>query len=213
MTTGKRKSERSTRRKLRSPGRPGVARQSALRSFWLRIALGLSSEDAAVEIGLSQPVGTRWFRDAGGMPPTHLALSTPSPSLRYLCLEEREEIALLLAQNIGMREIARRLGRAASTISREVRRNAATRSGGFDYRATTAQWHAERSAKRPKIAKLVTHAALRQYVQDRLSGHISLLDGSGVVGPQISPLAWTPTRPRRAGGGGRCLITRGKTRL
>ena len=42
----------------------------------------------------------------------------------------------------------------ASTISRELRRNAATRSGGLEYRATTAQWHAERSARRPKPASL-----------------------------------------------------------
>src|SRR6187402_401472 len=53
-----------------------------------------------------------------------------------------------------MQDIARRLGRAASTISRELRRNAATRSGGLEYRATTAQWHAERAARRPKQAKL-----------------------------------------------------------
>lgn len=139
MMTGRRQSERSTRRKLYSPGRPGVARQSERRRFWSLIASGLSSEDAAVETGISQPVGTRWFREAGGMPPSHLAPSAPSPSRRYLCLEEREEIALLLAQDIGLREIARRLGRAASTISREVRRNSATRSGGFSYRATTAQ--------------------------------------------------------------------------
>lgn len=53
-----------------------------------------------------------------------------------------------------MREVARRLGRAASTISRELRRNAATRRGGLEYRATTAQWHAERSARRPRTGKL-----------------------------------------------------------
>ena len=70
----------------------------------------------------------------------------------------------------GVREVARRLGRAASTISRELRRNAATRGGGLDYRATAAQWHAERAARRPKPAKLVTNAALRTYVQDRLAG-------------------------------------------
>ena len=49
-----------------------------------------------------------------------------------------------------MREVACRLGRAPSTISRELRRNAATRCGNLDYRATTAQWHAERAARRPK---------------------------------------------------------------
>ncbi len=128
------------------------------------------------------------------MPPSHLAPSALAPSRRYLCLEKREEIALLLAQNIGLREIARRLGRAASTISREIRRNAATRSGGFDYRATTAQWHAERSARRPKAAKLATNAALRQYVQDRLSGHIPHPGGSVVVGPQT---AWKGRRHGR----------------
>ena len=67
-------------------------------------------------------------------------------------------------------EIGRRLGRSASTISRELRRNAATRSGGLEYRATTAQWHAERSARRPKPAKLALNATLRTYVEERLAG-------------------------------------------
>ena len=63
-------------------------------------------------------------------------------------------------QGYSMQEVARRLGRVASTISRELRRNAATRSGGLEYRATTAQWHAERAARRPKQAKLARNAAL-----------------------------------------------------
>src|SRR4051812_25620814 len=61
-------------------------------------------------------------------------------------------------------------GPVASTISRELRRNAATRSGGLDYRATTAQWHADRAAQRPKPVKLAVNVALRTYVQDRLAG-------------------------------------------
>ena len=101
------------------------------------------------------------------MPPSHLSQSAKPLSGRYLSFEEREEIALLRAQGRGIRHIACRLERAPSTISREVRRNAATRSGGLDYRATTAQWHADRSAKRPKPAKLATNEALRRYVQDR----------------------------------------------
>ena len=48
---------------------------------------------------------------------------------RYLSFAEREEIALLRAQGLGVREIARQLGRSPSTISRELRRNAATRGG------------------------------------------------------------------------------------
>jgi IS30 family transposase len=61
---------------------------------------------------------------------------------RYLSFAEREEIALLRAGGFGVREIARQLGRSPSTISRELRRNAATRGGGLEYRASTAQWHA-----------------------------------------------------------------------
>ena len=106
--------------------------------------------------------GTRWFREAGGMPPSHLAPSAKPPSGRYLSFAEREEIALLRVQGHGVREIARRLGRAPSTLSRELRRNAATRGGGLEYRATTAQWHADRAARRPKPAKLAVNARLSE---------------------------------------------------
>ena len=68
---------------------------------------------------------------------------------------------------IPCRRFARGLGRAASTISRELRRDAATRSGGLEYRATTAQWRVERSARRPNPGKLVRNAALRNYVEER----------------------------------------------
>jgi IS30 family transposase len=85
-----------------------------------------------------------------------------------------------------VREIARRLERAPSTISRELRRNAATRGGGLDYRATTAQWHADRSARRPKLAKLAANAALRRYVQDRLADLVVAPDGRAVPGPVVT---------------------------
>ena len=77
------------------------------------------------------------------MPSSTLAPSSKPLSGRYLTFADREEIALARAQGVGVREIARRLGRTASTVSPELRRNAATRSGGLDYRASTAQWHAE----------------------------------------------------------------------
>src|SRR4051812_49988760 len=165
MGTRKRRSDWAGRGVLRSPGRPGVARREDRRRFWAAIAAGLASEDAACRVGVSPAVGTRWFREAGGMPPAALAPSSKPLSGRYLSFAEREEIALCRAQGQGVREMARRLGRAASTISRELRRNAATRGGGLDYRATTAQWHAERAAR--QSAKLVVNPALRQYVQDR----------------------------------------------
>jgi transposase-like protein len=86
------------------------------------------------------------------MPPAMFRPSGKPLSGRYLSFAEREEIALLRVRGCSMREVACRLGRAASTILRELRRNAATRSGGLEYRATTSQWHAERSARRPKQA-------------------------------------------------------------
>lgn len=94
---------------------------------------------------------------------------------------EREELGLLRAQSIGVREIARRLERSPSTISRELTRNAATRSGRLEYRASVAQWKAELVAKRPKTAKLVTNPGLRQYVQDRLEGKIHDTDGRKIA--------------------------------
>ena len=69
----------------------------------------------------------------GGMPPAMFRPSAKPLSGRYLSFAEREEIALLRVQGCSMREVARRLGRTASTISRELRRNAATRSGGLEY--------------------------------------------------------------------------------
>ena len=185
MPTGRRKSERSTRRKLSSPGRPPVWQRENLCRFWRGIAAGLSSEEAGVEAGVSAPVGSRWFRSSGGMPPTHLAPSAPQPTRRNLSFAEREEIALECARRTGVRAIARKLGRSPSTISREIRRNSATRSGDFDYRAITAQWHADRAAQRPRASKLATNPALRDYVQDRLAGVIATPDGIAFDGPVV----------------------------
>ena len=154
MTKRRRRSDRSGRAPLFSPGRPAVAGRDEQRRFWAAIAAGTASEDAALQVGMSQAVGTRLFRKAGGMPPTMFRPSAKPLSGRYLSFAEREEIALLRVQGCSTREVARRLGRAASTISREPRRNAATRNGDLAYRATTAQWHAERSARRPKQGKL-----------------------------------------------------------
>jgi len=102
---------------------------------------------------------------------------------RYLSFEEREEIAMCRAQGAGVREIARRLGRSPSTISRELRRNAATRGGQLDYRASVAQWKAELMARRPKTAKLADNERLREYVQERLSGEVRRPHGTAVPGP------------------------------
>jgi Helix-turn-helix domain len=104
---------------------------------------------------------------------------------RYLSFAEREELAILRAQEVGVRETARQLGRSASTISRELGRNAATRGGRLEYRATTAQWHADRRAERPKVAKLAANQRLRSYVQQRLAGEIRRPNGIAVSGPEV----------------------------
>ena len=185
MTPRKHRSHRSGRAPLPSPGRPSAAKRSELQRFWLGIAKGMPSEDAALAAGISQPVGTRLFREAGGMPPAMFRSLAKPPCERYLSFAEREEIALLRVQGVSGREIGRRLGRPASTISRELRRNAATRSGGLEYRASTAQWHAERSARRPKAAKLAQNSALRAYVEERLAGTVAAPDGAVVAGPAV----------------------------
>lgn len=175
----RRMSERAGRAPMRSPGRPTAGRREHRQRFWEAVARGASSEDAALAAGLSHPVGARWFRKSGGMPPISLA----PLSGRYLSFAEREEIAILHSQRFKLREIARRTKRSASTISRELRRNAATRGGGFEYRATSAQWHADRRSRRPKVAKLATSGVLRRYVQDRLAGVIRAPNGTRVLGP------------------------------
>ena len=186
MKKHRRRSDRSGRAPLLSPGRPPAAGRDEGRRFWAAIAAGTTSEDAAIAVGVSQAVGTRWFRKAGGMPPSMFGQSAKPLSGRYLSFAEREEIALLRVQGCSMEKVARRLGRAVSTISRELRRNAATRSGGLEYRATTAQWHAERSARRPKQAKLTRNVALRTYVEERLAGVVVAPSGTPVPGPAVS---------------------------
>jgi len=163
---------------MKSPGAPSHRREVE-REFWREIGRGLTSERAAIAVGASQAVGSRWFRQRGGMPSIDLAPLCG----RYLSFQEREEIAILKGQGAGIRQIARRLGRDPSTISRELRRNAATRGGRLDYRASVAQWKAELLAQRPKTAKLVSNERLHKYVQERLSGQIRRPDGTPVAGP------------------------------
>lgn len=163
---------------MRSPGAPGHPR-SKERDFWEQISTGKLPREAADVVGVAQAVGQRWFRHAGGMTP----YSWPAPAGRYLSLAEREEIAILHATGHGVRAIASAIGRSPSTISRELRRNAATRGGKLEYRASVAHWKAELFARRPKTAKLTANDRLRHYVEDRLSGRITMPGGDAVAGP------------------------------
>jgi transposase, IS30 family len=151
--------------------RPGVP-VGVRREFWKSIAEGRSTAAAAAAIGVSVKTGRRWFGEAGGMSPVDLA----EPSGRYLGPEDREHIALRLAQGRTQAQIARELGRARSTVSREVCRNSAVgrqRERGPAYRPRFAQYKAEQRAKRPKVSKLASDSLLHEQVQVRLSKRLS----------------------------------------
>jgi transposase, IS30 family len=128
--------------------------------FWEGVRSGLGWQDAAVAAGFPRG-GQVWFRAAGGVKGN----GAGPVSGRYLSLAEREEIAVGRAAGDGVRVIAARLGRAPSTVSREVRRNCLSRGR---YRAVAAQRRAEDRARRPKAAKLAGDGELREYVQGRL---------------------------------------------
>lgn len=176
---------------MRSPGRPAVARVELARIFWSAIARGATSTDAGVEAGVPPVLGSRWFRECGGVAPRSIF---QEHSGRYLSFAEREQIALWRAEKVGVREIARRLKRDPGSISREIRRNASTRGGVLTYRATVAQWHRDRRAARPKTPKLVARPRLRHWVQDRLSGLLVDDQGRTVHGPKVAFTGRNPSR-------------------
>ena len=132
----------------------------AVQPFWAALQRGEFIADAAVAAGTYRKQGTRWVAACGGVRPRR------GRNLKGRCLSfaEREEIALARARGETMRAIARRLGRAPSTISRELKRNADRRG----YRATTAHALAYERASRPKPAKLASNLALRRVVEDDL---------------------------------------------
>jgi IS30 family transposase len=141
-------------------------RREVRREFWRLVAAGVQNPQASIAVGVAAETGWRWFTQAGGMTP----LDLDEPSDRYLSFEEREEITVLWEQKLGVREIARRVGRDASTISRELRRNCGNLSGATVYRASAAHKRAQWRLRRPKLGKLATNEPLRAYIQAKLSG-------------------------------------------
>jgi len=140
-------------------GRLPVPRADRL-VFWDGVRAGLAVREAAAAAGLER-TAEQGFGVAGGVKGN----GPRGPvSGRYLSVAEREEIAVGVAAGEPVRVIAVRLGRAPSTVSREIRRNG-TRRG---YRAVAAQAQAEFRARRPKTARLAGNARLRGWVQDRL---------------------------------------------
>ena len=136
-----------------------VATRVNRRVFWTAIAEGQPTAAASQRSRVSEATGRSWFREAGGVPP----LETDEPSSRFLSLTEREEIAVGVAAGQSARQIAAALGRASTTVSRELGLWAAAHPGR-PYRAVAAQVDAEARGGRPKPFKLA-HEPLRERVQ------------------------------------------------
>jgi IS30 family transposase len=130
------------------------------RRFWAEVRAGSRLEEAAAAAGVSRSWAWEVFREAGGVNPMRVA----PPAGRYLSWSEREEIAALTHAGVGVREIARRLGRAPSTVSRELARGDTPRG----YRVSVGQGKAERARTGRRGAKLAGNLRLRREVAARL---------------------------------------------
>src|SRR5207244_7291847 len=123
---------------------------------WRRRARGEPVPMIARHMGRDR--GTVWkvVTATGGIPPR-----TPQRSWRELRVGEREELSRGLAMGESCRAIARRLGRAASTVSREVHRN----GGRQSYRAAAADGAVVGRRRRPDAGKVALSSALRAEVE------------------------------------------------
>jgi IS30 family transposase len=156
-------------------------------AFWDEIRRGRNAAEAAVAVGVSVGAGRKWLNDAGGVKPRESKPKTDGPRPR-LTPEERVEIQVGVGRDESLNAIGRRLGRAASTIKRELDNNVANRYDGrksgyrrkeafgarqsgnsstVRYDALAAERSAARRARRPKDREFVDDT-LRAEVQTRL---------------------------------------------
>jgi IS30 family transposase len=127
---------------------------------WRRYRTGESMRSISRTLDRSLKAVRRLISARGGRPPR-----PRPPSARRLSLAEREEILRGVAAGDSCRRIAGRLGRAPSTISREIGRN----GGRRHYRASRAEAAAHRRGRRPKTPKLAQRCGLRRLVEDQLA--------------------------------------------
>ena len=148
-------------------GRRGRKRQLAIEDeYWNLILDGVGTVDACRQVGIGRKTGYRWRAERGGLPP--LRVSEADWASRYLSQLERQRIATLRGRGLGVREIARRLGRSPSTVSRELRRNVRPHdAGGHD--GDLAHARARERARRNRAGRLATDARLRPVVQESWS--------------------------------------------
>lgn len=153
--------------------------------FWRARVAGASFADAAAAAGVSQRCARRWVVKSGGMIPEYVDLEGSGDGdekhTRYLNLKERTVLQVCLEQGCSQREIARRLRRSPSTISRELGRNQTVRRRPGEsrradgplarrvrYDAINAQAKAENRALRPKDGVLTRRPLLAGVVTARL---------------------------------------------
>jgi transposase, IS30 family len=147
-------------------GRRGRKRQLEVEArYWQLLQSGMGTVNACRKVGITRKTGYRWRAEVGGLVPVRLAEAVRSN--RYLSLLERQRIASLHRQGVSIREIARRLERNASTVSRELRRNSAPHDRG-EYDAPLAHSRARARGARPGRSRLATDPGLRAEVQDKL---------------------------------------------
>lgn len=147
-------------------GRRGRKRQLGVEDeYWRLILGGIGTVEACRRVGVGRKTGYRWRAEHGGSPPTRVIEAVRGK--RYLAQFERQRIATLREQGLGVREIARRLGRAPSTISRELRRNLAPHDGGI-YDSDLAHARARERASRRRPVRLALDDELRAVVQGKL---------------------------------------------
>jgi transposase, IS30 family len=150
-----------------------AARARRVRVLADLLAAGMNPNQAGPAAGVSKSSAYRWQHKMGGVyrPPG------TTYSARYLDRDERYEMARLREAGLSMREVGRRMGRAASTVSRELSRNADPRAGAYQpERAHTLAWRRQR---RPKPSKLSGDPVLRGRVQQLLDKRYSPEQASG----------------------------------
>jgi len=146
--------------------RRGRKRQLAVEDeYWRLILSGVGTVEACRRVGITRKTGYRWRAERGGLAPA--TLDETNRGDRYLSRLERQRIASLRSQGLGVREIARRLGRAPSTISRELRRNMSSHDGGV-YDGDLAHARARERARRGRTPRLAADPELRAVVQAKL---------------------------------------------
>ena len=133
--------------------------------YWRLVQSGVGPVEACRQVGIGRKTGYRWRAENGGLPPPRLA--EPARSGRYLSLLERQRIATLRREGLSVRAVAELLGRAPSTVSRELRRNTLRHDHGYD--GDLAHARARERARRPRQARLLADPMLRAQVQGKLA--------------------------------------------